>query len=96
MLTEGSQGILPELHENFKYNKNGHVTTLPSNTGKFRSWITQFVAEQKPIKETNLISNYAATNMLPQHVGDESIIHGATMYAPWNASKEVSATRREG
>ena len=40
------------------------------------------------IKETRLIGNYAATNMIPEFFNeDEFIVHGAKMYSSWDGVK---------
>lgn len=31
-----------------------------------------------------MLANYAATNLLPRHIGEEHVIHGAKLYAPWD------------
>lgn len=42
------------------------------------------------LKETKLIANYAATNILPKHISpDAVIIHGANVFEPWSAKDEV-------
>eukprot|EP00978_Attheya_sp_CCMP212_P036454 scaffold165419_cov54-Attheya_sp.AAC.5 len=38
------------------------------------------------IKETSVIANYASTTLLPSHVGDEVMTHGAEMYEAWDGS----------
>ena len=42
------------------------------------------------IKETSIIANYASTTLLPSHVGDEVMTHGAEMYEAWDESLGVS------
>ena len=34
-----------------------------------------------------MIHNYAATNLIPRHLGPEYIIHGAKLYSLWNPNK---------
>lgn len=36
---------------------------------------------------TPAIHNYAATNLIPRHLGPEYITHGAKLYSPWNPIK---------
>jgi len=38
------------------------------------------------IKESNVITNFAATNFLPKHLGDEPIVHGKAAFYPWDPS----------
>ena len=46
------------------------------------------------LKETKLIANYAASNILPKHItADAAIVHGANIYENWNDQDEVSRIR---
>jgi hypothetical protein len=37
-------------------------------------------------RETPRIGNFAATNMVPQYLGSEIIVHGAKMHRPWDCT----------
>lgn len=41
---------------------------------------------QQAIRGTNLIGNYTATNLVPDFLDSEVIVHGAFMHQPWNSS----------
>eukprot|EP00804_Cyclotella_cryptica_P028506 CCRYP_014798-RB/>CCRYP_014798-RB protein AED:0.04 eAED:0.04 QI:2126/1/1/1/0.85/0.62/8/1277/1088 len=43
--------------------------------------------DETPYKFTKAIHNYAATNLIPRHLGPEYIIHGAKLYSPWDPSR---------
>lgn len=43
--------------------------------------------DEIPYKFTKAIHNYAATNLIPRHLGPEYIIHGAKLYSPWDPSR---------
>ena len=86
IMQEGRTGIAPEFPD-------GSATTpFLHKTARFQTWMQEYDhngSEGGPIKEATKIGNYAATNMLPIHFGEkEVVIHGATMYEPWN-SKEM-------
>ena len=36
---------------------------------------------------SNPVHNYAATNLIPRHLGPEYIIHGAKLYSPWDPTR---------
>jgi hypothetical protein len=83
MVVEGAMGIVPELAPKIMLNEEGENITLSNNTDMFRKWWDMYKHEN-PFKETPAIHNYAATNLIPRHLGVEHVIHGAKLYAPWN------------
>jgi hypothetical protein len=90
MWIEGTMGIVPELAPKIMLNDEGENITLSNNTAQFKKWADMW-AHEHPFKETQVIHNYAATNLIPRHLGPEYIIHGAKLYAPWNPTKtEIS------
>jgi hypothetical protein len=52
----------------------------------FLKW-AQIWEREDPFKYTKVIHNYAATNLIPRHLGPEYIIHGAKLYSPWEPTK---------
>ena len=42
--------------------------------------------DQNPIKETPIIHNYTATNLIPRHLGPEYMIHSDKLYSSWEPS----------
>jgi hypothetical protein len=86
MVVEGAMGIVPELAPKIMLNEEGENITLSNNTEMFTKWWDMH-QDEKPFKETPVIHNYAATNLIPRHLGPEYIIHGAKLYAPWNPTK---------
>lgn len=86
MWIEGTMGIVPTLAPKIMLNDEGENITLSNNTAQFAKWGDLWAAEH-PFKETPVIHNYAATNLIPRHLGPEYIIHGAKLYAPWNPTK---------
>ena len=86
MVVEGAMGIVPELAPKIMLNEEGENITLSNNTEMFRKWWDMH-SDDRPFKETPVIHNYAATNLIPRHLGPEYIIHGAKLYAPWNPTK---------
>jgi len=86
MVTEGALGTVPELAPKIMLNEEGENITLSDNTESFGKWWDQHSAST-PFKETPVIHNYAATNLIPRHLGPEYIIHGAKLYAPWNPTE---------
>lgn len=43
--------------------------------------------DEEPYKFTKAIHNYAATNLIPRHLGPEYVIHGAKLYSPWDPAR---------
>jgi len=86
MWVEGTLGIVPELAPKIMLNEEGRNITLSNNTNMFKKWADIWEA-QDPFKYTPVIHNYAATNLIPRHLGPEYIIHGAKLYSPWNPTK---------
>ena len=86
MVVEGAMSIVPELAPKIMLNEEGENITLSNNTEMFTKWWDMHSADT-PFKETPVIHNYAATNLIPRHLGPEYIIHGAKLYAPWNPTK---------
>lgn len=99
ILVEGMLGTLPEVPLQVVEKWTSETgKNLPNNTAKFRTmwnknWQNNRQNRATPIRESKVISNYAATNLLPRHLQSEqkaSLIHGAKMYAPWDRDKYVS------
>jgi hypothetical protein len=86
MVVEGAMAIIPELAPKIMLNEEGENITLSNNTEMFGKWWDLYSSDT-PFKETPVIHNYAATNLIPRHLGPEYIIHGAKLYAPWNPTK---------
>lgn len=82
----GIEANIPTLIWN-KYKQSGWYQSS-SLYDTFLQSILQHVQEH-PIKETKFIANYAATNIVPSHLGEAKIIHGAKMYENWNKTKQV-------
>jgi len=86
MWIEGTRQIVPELAPAIMLDDEGKNITLSNNTAMFTKWGDRW-AKEHPFKETPVIHNYAATNLIPRHLGPEYIIHGAKLYAPWNPAR---------
>ena len=86
MWVEGTLGIVPELAPKIMLNEEGRNITLSNNTNMFKKWADIWEIDT-PFKYTPVIHNYAATNLIPRHLGPEYIIHGAKLYSPWNPTK---------
>mmetsp|Transcript_30290 Transcript_30290/g.65409 ORF Transcript_30290/g.65409 Transcript_30290/m.65409 type:complete len:1736 (-) Transcript_30290:678-5885(-) len=86
MWVEGTLGIVPELAPKIMLNEEGENITLSSNLEMFKKWADIWENED-PFKYTPVIHNYAATNLIPRHLGPEYIIHGAKLYSPWDPTK---------
>ena len=83
MWVEGTLGIVPELAPKIMLDEEGENITLSDNLAMFKKWADIWEKEE-PFKFTPVIHNYAATNLIPRHLGPEYIIHGAKLYSPWN------------
>jgi len=86
MWVEGTLSIVPELAPKIMINEEGNNITLSDNLDMFKKWADIWEKED-PFKYTPVIHNYAATNLIPRHLGPEYIIHGAKLYSPWNPTK---------
>ena len=86
MWIEGTMGIVPQLAPAIMLNDEGQNITLSNNTAQFTKWGDLWKGDH-PFKETPVIHNYAATNLIPRHLGPEYIIHGAKLYAPWDPTR---------
>lgn len=86
MWVEGTLGIVPQLAPKIMLNEEGENITLSNNTEMFSKWADVWEREN-PFKYTPVIHNYAATNLIPRHLGPEYIIHGAKLYSPWDPTK---------
>ena len=86
MWVEGTLGIVPKLAPKIMLNEEGQNITLSDNRAMFNKWANRWEAEE-PYKFTKAIHNYAATNLIPRHLGPEYVIHGAKLYSPWDPSK---------
>jgi len=87
MWTEGSKGIPP----NFPYKEiidesTGQPVVLPTKTKLFRSWYNKY-GEEQPMKETHVVTNFGATNFLPQQVEGVPLVHGKGVYSPHEPKK---------
>lgn len=83
MMVEGARGIAPEIPINIlsKYTEESKLASKRA-TQRFATWNTDFMAsEESLVKETKTIANYAATNIVTEHIGEESIIHGAKVFS---------------
>jgi len=90
MWVEGTTGEVPRLPPKILLNEEGQEMALSNNTAMFRRWAEAW-GDGAPFKYSTAIVNYAATNLLPHHLGDEYVIHGARLYSPW-APARVAVT----
>jgi len=86
MWVEGTLGIVPELAPKIMLNEEGENITLSDNINMFKKW-ADIWEKETPFKYTPVIHNYAATNLIPRHLGPEYIIHGAKLYSPWDPTR---------
>jgi len=86
MWVEGTLGIVPDLAPKIMLNEEGENITLSDNIDMFKKW-AEIWEREDPFKYTPVIHNYAATNLIPRHLGPEYIIHGAKLYSPWDPTK---------
>ena len=86
MWVEGTLSIVPDLAPKIMLNEEGENITLSDNIDMFKKW-AEIWEQDDPFKYTPVIHNYAATNLIPRHLGPEYIIHGAKLYSPWNPTK---------
>ena len=86
MWVEGTLGIVPDLAPKIMLNEEGENITLSDNRAMFKKWADIWEKED-PFKYTPVIHNYAATNLIPRHLGPEYIIHGAKLYSPWDPTR---------
>ncbi len=86
MVVEGQFGIVPKLAPKIMLNEDGQNITLSDNTAMFAKWWSMW-EDERPFKETPVIHNYAATNLIPRHLGPEYVIHGAKLYSPWDPTE---------
>lgn len=86
MWVEGTLEIVPTLAPKIMLNEEGENITLSNNTAMFMKWADMY-KDEDPFKYTKVIHNYAATNLIPRHLGPEFIIHGAKLYSPWDPVK---------
>ena len=82
IMTEGALGIVPEIAPKILMNEDGENITMTNNTALFARWYNKY-KDEFPFKETPVIQNFAATNIIPRHIGPEYIIHGAKLYSQW-------------
>ena len=80
MWVEGTLGIVPELAPKIMLNEEGENITLSDNLAQFKKWADIWEKED-PFKYTPAIHNYAATNLIPRHMGPEYVIHGGESVA---------------
>ena len=86
MWVEGTLGIVPKLAPKIMLNEEGEIITLSDNLPMFTKWANRW-KDENPYKFTKAIHNYAATNLIPRHLGPEYVIHGAKLYSPWDPSR---------
>ena len=86
MWVEGALGIVPELAPKIMLNGEGENITLSDNKAMFSKWANRW-KDKEPYKFTKAIRNYAATNLIPRHIGPEYVIHGAKLYSPWDPTR---------
>jgi len=95
ILVEGMLGILPEIPPDIVDNwSKSKGLELERNTKKFRAlWDTYGNKNGKTgstiVRESQVIANYAGTNLLPQHresIG-ASLVHGGAHYESWDSLK---------
>jgi len=86
MWVEGTLGIVPKLAPKIMLNEEGDNITLSDNRKMFSKWAQKW-QDEDPYRFTKAIHNYAATNLIPRHLGPEYIIHGAKLYSPWDPSR---------
>jgi len=86
---EGLTGKVPRLPPKILINEEGHQIQLANNTDMFQRWAVAW-REKKPFKYSTVMANYAATNLLPRHLGEEHLVHGAKFYSPWEPSISVT------
>jgi len=86
MWVEGTLEIVPDLAPKIMLNEEGENITLSDNIDMFKKW-AEIWEREDPFKYTPVIHNYAATNLIPRHLGPEYIIHGAKLYSPWDPTK---------
>jgi len=86
MWVEGTLGIVPKLAPKIMMNEEGENITLSDNVAMFSKWANRW-KDEEPYKYTKAIHNYAATNLIPRHLGPEYVIHGAKLYSPWDPAR---------
>jgi len=86
MWVEGTLGIVPQLAPKIMLNEEGENITLSDNKAMFSKWANRW-ADEEPYRFTKAIHNYAATNLIPRHLGPEYVIHGAKLYSPWDPAR---------
>ncbi len=86
MWVEGTLGIVPKLAPKIMLDEEGENITLSDNRKMFSKWAQKW-QDEEPYRFTKAIHNYAATNLIPRHLGPEYIIHGAKLYSPWDPSR---------
>ena len=100
ILVEGMLGVLPVLPPDIV--EKWSVETgreLEFYTDKFRSWWDRYARNKntehglKIIRESQVIANYAGTNLLSQHKKSHqaSLVHGALHYVSWDDVQYVSS-----
>jgi len=73
-------------------NPDGSQITLPPKPGKFKRWwnniagFKRATGRSNPIKQSQVMSNFAQTNYLPEHLGEgqAALVHGLNVWRPWN------------
>jgi len=95
ILVEGMLGIVPEIPPDIVKNwSNNNGQELERNTKKFSAWWAKYGRKNGKtgstiIRESQVIANYAGTNILPRHKLsiNASLVHGAMQYASWDSVK---------
>lgn len=93
MAHEGQYGTPPEFPFPLLVHPDGTPVELHKKN-KFKHWWKSYGKGKNngndPIKESRLISNFAKSNYLMKHLGDEALVHGLNVYQPLNPYTHVS------
>jgi hypothetical protein len=94
ILVEGMMGVLPEVPSAIEQAWSKETgQQMKSNTKNFQYlWEKYAKSEQRTIKESSVITNYAGSTLLPHQLQKQeaSLVHGASYYSSLNKSKYVS------
>jgi len=84
ILLEGSSGLPPDFPYPNILDDDGGLVTLRPKPDKFGLWWKEY-GEDDPVKESRIINNFATTAFILDDVDkDVSLIHGKSMYLPWD------------
>ena len=89
IMAQAKTGTIPEIPPKIMESYDGKEwsESVPSIANVLTS--VQRYISKAPIKQTSLIANYAATNIVTSHIGREHIIHGAVVYEELKRSSQV-------